>query len=114
MELQRITFFAFDERFRQIGEQLKDGDRFKSLLDSARRDVPLVDSFVDMTAGTARLPDGPTKDELFNRLMSIVHVLITLWSLSWPDDQDTSVPRAKPGDSPTDAAPLRLRRFGLN
>ena len=56
MELSTITMFRFMEAMAKVAARLKDREECNRLLDAARADTPLVDSFLDDMAELYREP----------------------------------------------------------
>ncbi|MBK8270872.1 MAG: hypothetical protein IPK83_22205 [Planctomycetes bacterium] len=114
MELRNITFYAFNEHHRRIGQQLKDANKAKSLLDAARREIPIVDALLGMIPEVTQLADEDVRQHAFNCLMRDVHVFLALKCLERGDKQNDSDSPSQAQDPSGGEGSMRLRRFGTN
>lgn len=113
MDLSKITLFAFHEKHSQIYKQFQVPGRLPAILDTARREIPLVDGLLGLMRGLDELPEDKRSD-LFERIMHDVHMMITLWSLLNPS---VSILPPAPGQAstpPIEDQSFRLRRYGTN
>ena len=111
MDLTTITFFAFQEKHRQIHDLLSNRDRYKTLLNEARRELPIVDGLLGLLSEVNTLPEDK-QDAVFNRILQDVHMVLTLWSLARP--AGATEQRSESAPASTTESHLRLRRFGMN
>lgn len=111
MDLSKITFFAFNEKHRQIYKLFDDPEKCGPMLDEARRELPIVDGLFGCLHELKALPEDE-RARAFNRIMQDVHLLLTLWTLV----REAGVTKQTPDSASPQIAQnhLRLRKFGMN
>ena len=111
MDLSKFTFFAFQEKRRQIHDLLADDNNFKDVLDEARRELPIIDGLLGLLGEVKSLPEDK-QDAVITRIIQDVHIVLTLWRLVHPACETGQ--GVNPAPTPTSDDHLRLRQFGMN
>lgn len=110
MDLNRITFFAFQKNMAAVMKELNSPGGFGAVLDQARCDLPITEGLLSALIMLMKGPEIPGKEMAVTRAERDLTVFLALRRMQSERSGDNCVAEA------ADSGPrsLRLRRYGLN